>query len=211
MVAYIGGVLVAIISLFSLVLVVRIILSWFVLPPSRWLYWLYKITDPVINFAKTYFPVRIGIIDLSIIFPFIFLSLLSNVITDLMILGVPFSMFYVIELFIRGIDMLFGFVMSVLFIFVVVTLLVNIILPYTYNPIVTAMKSVIEPMALFLRRIVRINSRYEDKLYLVILGVLFLLLGFVGHLIFMFLLGIVHQLNVNSFKILPLDKNVDPR
>ena len=67
----IGFILIIILNTFSLILTIRIILSWLVLPPSVFIYWINKMTDPIINFFKKRFPIRLGFLDLSIIIPFL--------------------------------------------------------------------------------------------------------------------------------------------
>jgi uncharacterized protein YggT (Ycf19 family) len=172
----IGTILTSLITLYLMILTVRIILSWLVLPPARWTYYLNLITDPVLNWAKKWFPVRVGIIDLSVFFPFIILSLLSSLISDLMIMGVPFTPFYVIKLILIAVSMIVNAILFILVIFCIILIVLNFVKYYSYNPMLTAIKSIIDPFTMFIRRIIRINSRNADRIYLFITLALIILI-----------------------------------
>lgn len=81
----IGTILLAASNALLLLLTVRVIFSWLTLPPSQFTYWLNRITDPILNFFKKRFPIRVGILDLSILVPFFILSILNKVIIDVFI------------------------------------------------------------------------------------------------------------------------------
>lgn len=205
MIGIIGKILVGLINVFLFVLTIRIILSWLVLPPSRPIFYLYKITDPVLDFAKKYFPLRIGILDLSIIFPFLFLTLLSKIILEIMVMGRPFTLFYMIGLLLFCLDSIIGVVIFALILFCVVVIIVSFISPYSYNPIVTAVKSIISPILIRFRRILRINHKHADTIYLIIMIVILAVAGFFIHQLFLFFIQSINVADLKQYKMKNLD------
>ncbi|HOV15674.1 MAG TPA: YggT family protein [Spirochaetota bacterium] len=195
----ISNVIVYSINIFLLILTIRIFLSWLVLPPSRPIFYLYKITDPILNFARKYFPLRLGILDLSIVFPFLFLNLISKFVTDILVMGRPLTLFYLLGLLLFSIDSILNVVLFALILFCVIMLIMNFIAPYSYNPLLTAIKSIITPLLMIMRRTIRINSKYSDVIYLAILIILLIIIGFFMHGFFYWLIRIVNQIDIKSF------------
>ncbi|MCK4796172.1 MAG: YggT family protein [Spirochaetes bacterium] len=204
-----GRFLLFFINAYVLILMMRVILTWLKLPQARWIYWVCKITDPVIDYFRKNYPIKVGVIDISIIIPFMILSVLRKIILDLMVLGVPFSLFYLIGLAIIIIDMAYTFVAFILFIFTIVLLIVNINAPSINNPFISTIRTIIDPIVMYIRRFYKINSIYSDRIYLVILAVLIIVAGFVGHAILMHIYLIIDNLSKNSLQNLGMDDNLD--
>ena len=204
-----GRFLLFFINAYVLILMMSVILTWLKLPQARWIYWVCKITDPVIDYFRKNYPIKVGVIDISIIIPFMILSVLRKIILDLMVLGVPFSLFYLIGLAIIIIDMAYTFVAFILFIFTIVLLIVNINAPSINNPFISTIRTIIDPIVMYIRRFYKINSIYSDRIYLVILAVLIIVAGFVGHAILMHIYLIIDNLSKNSLQNLGMDDNLD--
>ena len=177
-----GEILVVILNIYFWLLIARVILSWLKLPHSSLTYWVGKFTDPVIDFFRKKVPIRIGALDLSIIIPFICISILRRIIGDSMIFGVPLNLFYFIKLIILLVDSAYTFVAFLLFIFTVALLIININYPHINNPIVSTIKTVINPIVMYMKNIFRINSPYSERIYLLILVLLIIIAGFIGHI-----------------------------
>ena len=177
----IGHILVLILNVYFWMLIARVILSWLRLPQTRLIYWLCKFTDPVIDFFRKKLPIKIGALDFSIIIPFICISVLSKTISDLMIFEVPLNLFYFIKLIILLADSAYTFVAFLLFIFTIGLLIINIKFPNINNPIANTIRSIINPIVMYMRTIFKINSAYSDRIYLLILAVIIIIAGFIGH------------------------------
>lgn len=176
----IGSFLITILNTISLLLTIRIILSWLVLPPFKIVYWLNRITDPIFNFFRKKFPfLRLGFLDLSIIVPFLLIHILNKIIIDLMINYRILTFFYFFDILFFIIESIISIFLTILFIFTIVLFFVNIFSPYSYNPFVTSMRSIIDPIAIKLSRILKINSRHADRIYLIIIAILILITGFI--------------------------------
>jgi len=171
-----GQFLISILKIYFIILIVRVVFSWLVLPPSRFTYYLNLVTDPVLNLSRKIFPLRIGIIDLSIFFPFIALTLLQSLINDLMINGEPFNAFYVIKFLLLSIGMILNSVFTILIIFCIILIVINLLKIYSYNPMITAIKSAIDYFTMIVRRLIRINSVHSEIIYLTIVLFSFILL-----------------------------------
>ncbi len=189
----IGTILLAASNALLLLLTVRVIFSWLTLPPSQFTYWLNRITDPILNFFKKRFPIRVGILDLSILVPFFILSILNKVIIDVFInFAVNRVVFYMIEVLFFAADSLLITIITVMVIIAAIQLLTKIFLPYSYNPIVNSIKSILDPILLYFRRIIPIKSVHNEKIYLVILIALLILVGFVGRYLLAFVLNLLN-------------------
>jgi len=173
----IGFILIIILNTFSLILTIRIILSWLVLPPSVFIYWINKMTDPIINFFKKRFPIRLGFLDLSIIIPFLLIHILNRVISDLMINNRIPTLFYFFDILFFIIESIISIILTILLIFTIVLFFVNIFAPYSYNPFITSMRSVIDPIVINISKIIKINHKYSDRIYLVIVFILIIISG----------------------------------
>ena len=115
----------------------------------------------------------------------------------------------VIGLAIIIIDMAYTFVAFILFIFTIVLLIVNINAPSINNPFISTIRTIIDPIVMYIRRFYKINSIYSDRIYLVILAVLIIVAGFVGHAILMHIYLIIDNLSKNSLQNLGMDDNLD--
>lgn len=196
----IGHIIVSVINLFLLVLVVRVILSWLTLPPSKPLLYLYKVTDPVINLSKQYFPIKIGILDLSIIFPFLFLNIISKFASDILIMGRSLTLFYLLGLLFFSIDSILNIVVIASILLCVMVIFFSLIVKNSYNPIVTSLKPVLLPILVRLDRILRFRSKYKEFIYLTILIILIIIVGHFAHKLLLLLVNFSNQLDLESFK-----------
>lgn len=174
-----GYFLIIILNSITLILIIRVILSWLVLPPSIWIYWLNKITDPIFNFFRKKTPIRIGFIDLSIIVPFLLINIFNKIIMDLLINRRIPTPFYFILLIFFIIESIISIIFTILFVFTIVIFFVNIFAPYSYNPFITAMRSVIDPIAIYLTKIIKIKSKNADRIYLIIIAIFIIIFAMV--------------------------------
>jgi len=193
----VGRILLVIINLFILLLTLRIILSWFSLPYNKFLEYLNIITDPILNLSRKIFPLTIGVIDLSIIFPLIILAVASRIIDDAMVRNVGnINIFYLLSLIVYMIEMIFNFVIFIFLIFIVILIILEIVAPDSYNPIVYTLKAMINPLLSYLDRI--FNISYQNKkrtlIYYIIIGVFLILLGILLKNVFGFIISFLYYL-----------------
>ena len=73
--------------LYQIILLIRIVLSWVNPDPSnRLVMFLYGITDPLLDLARRYIPIRIGMMDLSPMIVFLLLYLAQQGIHGVMMM-----------------------------------------------------------------------------------------------------------------------------
>lgn len=177
---FFGQILLIIINVYLLLLTIRVLLSWFTLPPYSWVNWIRSATDPVVNFFRKNFPIRIGFLDLSILIPFFLFGLLSKIISDFTLAGRVLSFFYFIEIILYILYFIFSFMIFGLFIATILLLIVNLISPQTYNPVITMLRSIIDPIVFKIRRVIPLKSRNADVIYLVITALIVAIIGGIG-------------------------------
>jgi len=193
----VGRILLVITNLLILLLTIRIILSWFSLPYNKFSEYLRIVTDPILNLSRKIFPLTIGAIDLSIIFPLIVLAVAARIVDDTMISSVGhINIFYLFALMVSMIEMIFNFIIFIFIIFIVILIILEIVAPNSYNPMVYTLKSIINPFISFLDRIFNINYQSKKKtiIYYIIIGVFFILLGILLKIGFGFIIGFLNYL-----------------
>ncbi|HNZ27702.1 MAG TPA: YggT family protein [Spirochaetota bacterium] len=190
---FIGTLLLTASNALLLLLTVRVIFSWLTLPPSQFTYWLNRITDPILNFFKKRFPIRVGILDLSILVPFFILSILNKIVIDVFInFAVNRVVFYMIEVLFFAADSLLITIVTIMVIIAIIQLLTKMFLPYSYNPIVNSIKSILDPILLHFRRIIPIKSIHNEKIYLVLLIAVLIIAGFIGRYLLALVLNLLN-------------------
>jgi uncharacterized protein YggT (Ycf19 family) len=166
---------------YLLLLTIRILLSWINLPPMKWLYWVYRLTDPVIEYFKKNFPIKIAFFDLSIMIPIIILMLAGKIIDDLIIQEIPVSIYYFLALIVLIINWAYSFITFVIVILAVILLFLETNAGYTYHPIVNSIRKLLYPVIYFIKKYIKISSHNAQRIYILIIIGLVVILGFVGN------------------------------
>ncbi len=91
---YIGIVLISTIRIYEFLLFIRVVMSWmsvfgFNVYSSKIYGILYTITEPALNLIRRYIPSFIGFFDLSVLWLFLILEILTVIIAR--IFGIPFA------------------------------------------------------------------------------------------------------------------------
>ena len=179
-----GRFIIFFITVYSILLFLRIILSWIRLPEYRWVYWLCKFTDPVIDFFRRNFPIRIGMFDISIATPLILLSVLGKLTNDFLISDEPFisifNIWYVLILIIFTTKLIFNFVLFILIIFTFVLLIAKLLAPNVQNPLISTFQSLLDPMLNFLDKNFKIRSPRSEIIYLIIILIFLFIINGLG-------------------------------
>jgi uncharacterized protein YggT (Ycf19 family) len=166
MLIFLSRIAVGITTAYLLLLSLRIFLSWINLPPSRWLYWVYWLTDPVIIYFKRKFPIRIAFFDLSIMIPIIILMIVGKIIDDLIIQDVPVTIYYFLALIVMIISWVYSFLSFVILIFAVILLFMETNTGYAYHPMLNSIRKLLYP-------IINILKKYIRSLHAILKGSIF--------------------------------------
>lgn len=198
-----GRFIIFFITVYSIMLFIRILLSWIRLPEYKWVYWLCKFTDPVIDFFRKNFPIKIGLFDLSIATPILILYVLGMLTNDFLIGDEPYSTFfniwYILILLITITKFLFGFILFIFIIFTFILLIVKLLSPNVQNPVIATFQVLLDPMLIFLDTHLKLKSYRKEIIYLIILLIFFIVLNGVGSYFFEYL-KVVFALNLKAAK-----------
>lgn len=184
---FLGRFIIFFITVYSLMLFIRILLSWIRIPEYSWVHWLCKFTDPVIDFFRRNFPIRIGMLDVSIATPIILLSLLAKLTIDFLIEDLPFAyilnIWYILTLLIYITKLLYNFILFILIFFTFILLIIKLLAPNVQNPLITTFQSLLDPMLRFLDKHLKIKSPRSEIIYLLILLIFFIVINWLGSLL----------------------------
>jgi YggT family protein len=195
---FLGHLLVFVINSYFFLLILRVLLSWFTIPPKKWVLLLYKITEPVLKFFRDNIPIKIGAFDLSAIVPLLLLPICSTIINDLMVNQQTLSIFYFLIRLIELIDGAVGFIMFLFVIFTAAVIVINHSAPGSYNPIFVSIRAILDPIVSLIKRIIKINSRHSETIYLILTIVFFLLISIIMHIIFANLIALLKGYSIKT-------------
>jgi uncharacterized protein YggT (Ycf19 family) len=171
---------------YLLLLTIKILLSWISLPPMKWLYWVNRLTDPVIDYFKKKFPIKIAFFDLSIMIPIIILMIAGKIIDDLIIQEIHIPVYYFLALFVLILNWAYSFISFVILLLAVILLFMETNTHYTYHPIVNSIRKLLYPVISLFKKFIKITSRNSQRIYILIIIGIILILGFIGNNLLMY-------------------------
>ena len=180
-----------------LILMLRIIVSW-LMPNtfSKWTQYLYKLTDPLLNFCRQLGWLRFSVVDFSPLLAFgilyfflrFFYTLATRNAVNIGLL-VLFAMFEATREVLNSLSLLLFFACGIQLLLVVFETQMN-------NIFTQLVKSVTDPLVMYVRKLIPISHKSSYVIYLGILtGAFFLLMTFVINGLFELLLNLVSGLN----------------
>lgn len=174
----IGNLLLFIVNTYTLLLFLRVLFSWIILPPNKFTYFLNEVTNPVISFFKKVCPIRIGILDLSILVPFFILSIINKLIVDLIIFdGAQRPVFYLVRVLFFLIQGAVSVICSVAFVLVLIYMLLMIFAKRQYSPLLFSIRSAVDPVIIKMQNVLHLHSPKADIICLIIIMVCILLIS----------------------------------
>ncbi len=174
----IGHLLLFIINVYTVLLFLRVLFSWIILPPNKFTYFINAATNPVINFFKKICPIRIGVLDLSILVPFFILSLINKLVVDLFIFdGAMRPVFYLVRLVFFIVQGIVSVVCSVAFVLVLIYMLLLIFAKRQYSPLFFSIRSALDPVLIKMQNVLHLHGPKSDIICLVIIMVCILLVS----------------------------------
>jgi uncharacterized protein YggT (Ycf19 family) len=202
-----GRFILFLITVYTLMLVLRVLLSWIKIPQYRWIYWLCRATDPVIDFFRKNFPIRFGLYDISIVIPIMILFVIRIFVEDFMIGDLPngtiLNIWYILRTLAIIIKSIFNIIIVLYIIFTLILLIFKLISPnlqnpYARNPAIDSIYSLLNPVLKIADNIFKIKSSNSETLYLVIILIFFILINIIGSFLFDNLIALM-QLNLNEY------------
>ncbi|MCL2793275.1 MAG: YggT family protein [Spirochaetaceae bacterium] len=179
----------AIISIFMLLIIIRIVLSW-LLPASNQKGALAKLCDPYLNlFKKPIF--SIGYIDFSPIVALATLVIVGDIVRQIGMAGtITFGI--IVAICIRAMWGALSSLMFFLFIIILIRFIIALVKPNAHAPVLTAIDSLLGPLSLRISSIFTRNSSYSANLMLS--GIAIVILYFAGNFLVSFLVALAIQI-----------------
>ena len=184
-------------NIYMLIFMLRIIVSW-LMPNmfSKWTQYLYKLTDPLLNFCRQLGWLRFSGLDFSPILAFGFLIFFNQFFYFLATrnaVNIGFLVIYALlaatRSVLNGISFIFFLACGIQLIMVLIETRMN-------NFFTQIVKSLTDPLVIYIRKLIPLNHKSSYAIYLGILtGFFFLLMSVVIRELFDLLLNLVSGLN----------------
>jgi YggT family protein len=145
---------ITVLSIFSLLIVIRIIMSWFgSFVSGRFVEILARITDPYLNWWSRNLPLRIGYVDFSAIIAIVFLSFLQNVLFSILYAG-KISIGAILAIIISSIWGILSFIIGFCIVVLVLRLIAYLINSGMYGMFWHLVDSISQPLLYRLNRVI---------------------------------------------------------
>lgn len=165
----IGTFLLFVLQIVNLALMIRVFLSWITLPPNRFTYYLNQVTDPIVNFSRKYFPLRVGILDLSILVPFFIIWLLNRLVSDIFLFNkLTRPVFWLIDFVIFIISGALNVVFSVVFILLLIYLVMTLLARASYSPLFYSIRSVMSSVLVRMEKLFKMPDTTRSEVICII-------------------------------------------
>jgi len=143
---FIFGILAAITGIYSLIIFIRIIFSWFGnMVGGKPVEIIKRITDPYLDWWRQKLPLRIGAFDFSVIPAIVFLSFLQNIFRNLSI-AERITIGFILARILLSIWNIFSVIIGFFIIVIIIRLIGYFINSNIYNPFWSIVDSVTQPL-----------------------------------------------------------------
>jgi len=177
------GSLAMLVGIYSILLLVRIIISWFgSFASSKPVELLCSITDPYLNWWRNKFSIRIGFLDFSSVLAIVSLSVIQNILFSLAYFE-RITIGYLLSILLMSLWSVLSFIIGFCIIIIVLRLIAYLTNRNIYSPFWQVIDSISQPLLYRLNRIFygkRIGSYLNGIIFsLVLLAVVWIGGGFV--------------------------------
>jgi YggT family protein len=147
------GLLAAAVGIYSVLILIRIIISWFgSFASSKPVDLLCSITDPYLNWWQNKFSIRIGFLDFSAVLAIVSLSLIQNILYSLASYN-RITIGYLLAILLMSLWSVFSFILGFCIIIIVLRLIAYLTNRNIYSPFWQAIESVSQPLLYRMNRI----------------------------------------------------------
>jgi len=180
---FIFGILAGAAGIYSLLLFIRIIISWFGgLPSSKPVALLERVTDPYLDWWRSHLNLRVGFLDFSAVAAIVAVSVAQNIFYSISNSGV-FKLGYVIAIILLSIWSVVFFVLGFCLVIIILRLIAYLTNRNTYSPFWRVIDSISQPILYRINRIL-FGRRIAGYLKGIILSSLLLAALMIGGRIF---------------------------
>lgn len=147
------GLLAAAVGIYSVLILIRIIISWFgSFASSKPVDLLCSITDPYLNWWQNKFSIRIGFLDFSAVLAIVSLSLIQNILYSLASYN-RITIGYLLAILLMSLWSVFSFILGFCIIIIILRLIAYLTNRNIYSPFWQAIDSVSQPLLYRMNRI----------------------------------------------------------
>ena len=178
----------AVLSVYMVVLMIRVMLTWFrASQSSRLYYYLAAVTDPYLNWFRRFSGLRFGMIDFSPIIAFVILGFLINIFSSIATYG-TITVGIIIALLVNGIWSIISFILVLLIILAVIRLLSSTLIRSGFlAQMAPGIDSIIEPITSWVRRTIFRNRFTPYTTQIAVSIAILLVLNIAGRFLFAYL------------------------
>ena len=147
------GLLAAAVGIYSVLILIRIIISWFgSFASSKPVDLLCSITDPYLNWWQNKFSIRIGFLDFSAVLAIVSLSLIQNILYSLASYN-RITIGYLLAILLMSLWSVFSFILGFCIIIIILRLIAYLTNRNIYSPFWQAIDAVSQPLLYRMNRI----------------------------------------------------------
>lgn len=178
----------AVLSVYMVILMIRVMLTWFrASQSSRLYYYLSTVTDPYLNWFRRFSSLRFGMMDFSPIIAFVILGFFINILSSLATYG-TITVGIVIAMLINGIWSIISFIIVLFIILSILRLLTSTIVRGGFlAQMAPGIDSIIEPVTSWVRRTIFRNRFTPYTTQLAVTIGLLIVLNLAGRFLFNYL------------------------
>jgi YggT family protein len=193
---FIFGILARITGIYSLIIFIRIILSWFGnMVGGKAVEFINKITDPYLDWWRQKLHLNIGTFDFSVIPAIVFLSFIQNIF-HIFSIAERITLGFILAQIILAIWNILSIIIGFFIIVIIIRLIGYFINSNIYSPFWSVIDSVTQPLLYILNRIF-FGKRIGGYLKGIILSLLLLIIILVGGRFIVYLLsGLLYKLPI---------------
>jgi len=193
---FIFGILAAAISIYSLIIFLRIIFSWFQgLVSGKPAEIIKKITDPYLDWWRGKLNLRVGIMDFSVIAGIMFLYLLQNIFNKLASAGTV-TLGSILAMLLLSVWSVISFIGGFCIVVIILRIIAYLTKRNVYGQFWSAVDSISKPIIYKINRIIFGNKIVNYLLSMVIPAALIAVLLFAGRILINLLAGFLYILPV---------------
>lgn len=178
----------AVLSVYMILLMIRVMLTWFRTAQSGQVYhYLAVITDPYLNWFRRFSGLRFGVIDFSPIVAFVILGFVINILNSIATYG-KVTLGIVLALLINGIWSIISFIMVLLIILAIIRLLgATVVRGGFIHQMASGIDSIIAPVISWVRKTVFRNKFTPYTTQLIVAIIILVVLNIAGRFLFAYL------------------------
>ena len=193
------GTISAIISIYMLLIIIRIIISWFSPSPENYNKKgaLSKLCDPYLNIFKKIPFFKIGYIDFSPIIALAALVIIGDIVNQFGMAGM-ITLGMIIAISVKALWNAISSLIIFLFIIVLIRFLIALIKPSAQSPVLTAIDSLLTPLSAKVASVFTKGSSYSASLML--LGIALIIIYFAGGFLAQFIISMAMQTHLQTLQ-----------